>query len=154
MAGASFALRIPDEGGVKRAVVGHFRTKIRDFSPATKAISLFLVDEMQGNLDRGQTAEGQAFFRLEPDYARSKAKRWGSRPILTASGDMHGSIRPAHDAREASAGPAGTGAVKARYHAALGARDVQPLRDFISGNEEKVGHIAESLVGDHLMGGL
>ena len=125
-------------------------TNAEDLSASMTEIGVFGEDLQRANVLSGKTAEGFTFFRLEPGYQKRKAQKYPGKGILRATDAMLNSISSTPERLRVEIGPTDR---KASYPAALEPRDVQPLRDFVSVEEEVFAPHAEQLVLEDLFRG-
>lgn len=78
----------PDASEVAGAILRGPARNI-DFRPAFRMLAGTAQRHVQRHLETEGTSTGPKFVRLSEPYAREKFRRWGAKPILTASGRLH-----------------------------------------------------------------
>lgn len=80
-----------------------FAAQVGDVLPMLREVQQYLRQSRKYHTSRGIDPYGNPYKPLNPAYAARKLKRWGRKPILTASGDMvrgySSEIRTDHEAR-------------------------------------------------------
>lgn len=85
-----FSLNVEGEQQVAR-MLSRVTEKINDLRPFLDSAAGFLVATM-GDQFSGEGSRTGGWAPLSPRYAADKARRWGSKPILEASGAMKASL--------------------------------------------------------------
>ena len=83
----SLSLSVTGEKQVEKKLAS-IAAKLDDFSSPLQKAKKLMLEGIEKQHSSSGSEFGNSFAALSPRYAEAKRKRWGSKPILTASGKM------------------------------------------------------------------